>query len=91
MNEHDLDELTCREIVELITDYLEGALSERDQALFQEHLTMCDGCSSYLEQMRTTIAMVGRLNTESVPPDVHRLLLHAFRGWKRAGGAISPG
>ncbi len=88
MNDHDRGELTCREMVELITDYLEGALSEGDRALFDEHLTRCDGCDGYLEQMRTTIVMVGRLSAEPVPADVHRRLLHAFRGWKRAGGEI---
>ncbi len=88
MNDHHPDELTCRKMVELITAYLEGALSEDDRALFDEHLRKCDGCDGYLEQMRTTIVMVGRLNTESVPPDVRRRLLHAFRGWKRGGGEI---
>jgi len=79
-------ELVCREVVELVSDYLEGALTERDRALFEEHLAMCEGCSAYLDQMRETIAVAGTLTAEAVEPAVCAHLVDAFREWRRAGG-----
>lgn len=77
-------ELVCREVVELVSDYLEGAMSELDRALFEEHLAMCDGCSAYLEQMRATLRVAGSLRPEAVDPAVCGHLVEAFRGWRRA-------
>ena len=57
----DEGELTCRELVELVTDYLEGALGDDERARFEAHLGGCAGCTAYLHQMRTTIWLVGRL------------------------------
>ncbi len=59
-------DLTCIEIVELVTDYLEGSLSEADRSRVEEHLNGCDGCTNYVEQMRTTIAIVGRVEVEDL-------------------------
>jgi anti-sigma factor RsiW len=81
--------LSCREVVELVTGYLEGALSEAEEVRFEEHLAMCDGCAAYLDQMRRTIGLVGRLDPESIDLDACDRLVHAFRDWK-AGGA-DPG
>jgi predicted anti-sigma-YlaC factor YlaD len=55
------DDIACQEVVELVTDYLEGALSPEDAARFEQHLSLCEGCEAYLDQMRVTIAMVGRI------------------------------
>jgi anti-sigma factor (TIGR02949 family) len=77
-------EFTCQEMVELVTDYLEGALSARDRARFERHIAGCPHCTTYLEQMRITIRTLGRLPAESVPPDAREALLGAFRDWKDA-------
>ena len=76
------DELTCKEVVEIVTDYLEGALSLEDRARFDRHLTGCEGCTSYLEQMRETIRLSGRLTEEQVPVVQRERLRQAFRDWK---------
>ena len=75
--------LTCHEVVELITDYLEDALPPDDRRRVEEHLAGCDGCTHYLEQMRETIRLTGRLTEEQVPDDQKRALLDAFRTWTR--------
>src|SRR5215475_8773003 len=56
--------LSCQEVVELVTDYLEGTLGPQETTLFEQHLNFCDGCIWYLEQMRTTVATVGRIREE---------------------------
>jgi predicted anti-sigma-YlaC factor YlaD len=78
-------DLVCREVVELVSDYLENAMTELDRALFEEHLAMCDGCSAYLEQMRVTLRIAGALEAEAVDPAVCAHLVDAFRGWRRGG------
>ena len=75
-------ELTCRELVELVTDYLEGRLAAEDRLRFEEHLLICEGCSAYLDQMRKTIEVVGSLQEDSIPPPMRDDLLAAFRAWK---------
>lgn len=75
-------ELTCAEVVELVTDYLEGRLSESERRRFDEHLTECDGCTAYVEQMRTTIAVSGRLTPPEPRVELEERLLQAFRGWR---------
>jgi predicted anti-sigma-YlaC factor YlaD len=77
------EHLTCQEVVELVTDYLEGAMNSDDAALFEQHLNLCDGCVTYVEQMRITIATVGRIQTADLPPGSRERLLAAFRGYKR--------
>jgi anti-sigma factor RsiW len=84
MNESTVEALSCRELVELVTAYLEGALAPEDAARFEQHISGCDGCSAYLEQMRATIRLAGRLTPEAVPPEAERALLSAFRSWTRA-------
>jgi anti-sigma factor RsiW len=76
-------ELSCRELVELVSDYLEGALSQDDVRRFEEHLLICEGCSAYLEQMRRTIDVLGGLTEDSLPAPARDRLLAAFRDWHR--------
>jgi anti-sigma factor RsiW len=75
--------LTCHEVVELVTDYLEGALSEDARRRVEEHLSICDGCTRYLEQMRETIRLTGMLTEEQIPQEQKADLLEAFRSWAR--------
>jgi predicted anti-sigma-YlaC factor YlaD len=82
--------LSCREVVELVTAYLEGALSEIDEVRFEEHVAMCEGCATYLDQMRETIRVVGTLDTESIDLEACNRLMHAFQGWKAEPGANDP-
>jgi anti-sigma factor RsiW len=76
-------ELHCRELVELVTDYLEGALPGPDRERFERHLAGCRGCDTYLAQMRHVIRATGRLREEDLPGEVRARLLQAFRDWKR--------
>ncbi len=75
--------MKCREMVELMTDYLEGTLTATERVRFDEHIAGCDGCRAYLEQMRETVGALGRLTEEEIPPQVKEQLLEAFRDWKR--------
>ena len=75
--------LTCRELVELVTDYLDGRLPDAEAARFRAHLDECDGCAMYVEQFRATVAALGELPQESLSPAAERALLTAFRDWKR--------
>ena len=81
MTDIELPEIPCRELVELVTEYLEDTLPAQDRARFEAHLDDCEYCTTYLDQMRTTIRVVGRLPEESVDPDAMRALRAAFRGW----------
>jgi anti-sigma factor RsiW len=73
--------LTCHEVVEIITDYLEDALSPADRRRVEEHLAGCGGCTAYLEQMRETIRLTGMLTEEQIPEERRQDLLAAFRTW----------
>ena len=75
--------MRCRDVVELMTDYLEGNLSAADAARFEEHISGCDGCRAYLEQMRTTRRLTGRLASVAVPDGLRDELLAAFRSWRQ--------
>ncbi|HEX9716917.1 MAG TPA: zf-HC2 domain-containing protein [Actinomycetota bacterium] len=75
--------LTCRELVELVTDYLEGALPPEERARFEQHIAGCRGCTTYLGQMREMLRLLGRLTEESVSPQAQEALLEAFHDWKR--------
>jgi anti-sigma factor RsiW len=81
----DAVELSCKELVELVTEYFEGALPPADRARFEEHLGSCGYCRLYLEQMRQSINLLGGLTEDSVPPAAKDDLLRAFRDWKRDG------
>ena len=78
----DAEELSCQEFVELVTEYDEGALSDEERRRFEMHLAGCTGCDRYLQQMRTTIALTGRLSWDQLDPGAERVLLAAFRDWK---------
>lgn len=75
-------ELPCKELVELLTHYLENKLSPFDQTRFEKHLAICDPCVEYIKQFRQTIQAVGKLSEESIPPQAKEKLLEAFRDWK---------
>jgi predicted anti-sigma-YlaC factor YlaD len=75
-------ELTCRELVALVSDYLEDALTPDERRRFEEHLLLCEGCSAYVDQVRTTIGVIGSLREETIPPQMRDNLLAAFRSWK---------
>ena len=77
------EELTCQELVELVTDYLEGALPPADRARFEDHLAACEGCAIYLDQMRRTVAVVGALREDHLEPDARDALLAVFRDFRR--------
>jgi anti-sigma factor RsiW len=78
-------ELSCQELVELVTAYLEGELPAPERDRFDAHLRECEGCDAYVEQMRETIALAGRLGEETIAAEARDRLLAAFRDWKRAG------
>jgi anti-sigma factor RsiW len=79
-------DLECRELVELVSDYLEDALGPDDRVRFERHLAVCDGCAAYLRQLGATLRAAGRLTERSVPDGLRDRLLDAFRGWKRSRG-----
>ncbi len=74
--------LSCQELVELVTDYLEGALPAEDRARFDAHIEACDGCTRYLAQIQVTVELTGRLTPEELDPAAEAALLEAFRDWK---------
>ena len=75
--------MDCDEFVELVTDFLDGALPAADEARFVEHLTLCDGCQTYLDQFRRTIDTFGELPAESLSEEARAKLVAAFRGFRR--------
>lgn len=75
--------LTCRELVELVTEYLENALAPSDRARFEEHIMTCPPCRAHLDQMRRTLSVLGRVPEDAVSPEAEESLLQAFRGWKQ--------
>ena len=75
-------EMACQELVEVVTDYLDGTLSAGERRRFERHLKDCEGCRTYLEQMRTTIRLTGRLTQASLSPTMRDRLLRSFRDWK---------
>jgi anti-sigma factor RsiW len=79
-------EPSCRDVVELVTDYLEDALPPEVRLRVELHLAACPGCLAYLDQMRATVRLLGRLPEESLEPAMRARLVHAFRDWS-AGSA----
>lgn len=75
---------TCREMVELVTDYLEGTLAPVDRLAFERHLVWCSWCRDYLDHMRTTIALTGAPDRSEPPSPLREQLIDAFRDWKRS-------
>jgi anti-sigma factor RsiW len=77
------DAISCQELVELVTDYLEGALEPDDLRRFEEHIAGCGKCTDYIEQLRETIRAVGMITLDDLSPEAEQELLAAFRGWTR--------
>jgi anti-sigma factor RsiW len=77
--------LACQELVELASDYLEGALPASDRDRIEAHLRACDGCTEYLAQLRRTIEITGRLAPEALEPAAREQLLVVFREWRSGG------
>jgi anti-sigma factor RsiW len=75
-------EMACQELVELVTAYFDGSLSRSDRRRFRAHISGCDHCTAYIEQMRLVIEASGRLTEEDVYPGAREELLEAFRGWR---------
>jgi anti-sigma factor RsiW len=83
MAEH-AEHISCQEVVDLVTDYLEGALAAGETSLFEQHLNFCDGCVWYVDQLRVTVDAVGAIQEEDLPPETRERLMAAFRDWKRS-------
>jgi predicted anti-sigma-YlaC factor YlaD len=77
------NDMSCKELVELVTDYLEGALSPADQRRFELHMSECEGCNLYIDQIRLTIKVAGQLTEDSIGLAAKEELLAAFRNWKK--------
>ena len=78
------ERITCQEVTELVNDYIEGALDAHETALFEQHLNFCDGCDWYVDQIRATVEVVGRIEETEVPPEIKGKLLAAFRDRDRS-------
>jgi anti-sigma factor RsiW len=78
--------MTCKELVELVTDYLEGRLTAAEVRRFDEHRELCEGCATYVDQIRATISVAGSAREEDLPPGAADALLAEFRDWKLARG-----
>jgi len=76
------EHLSCQEVVELVTEYLDGALTAERASLFEQHLNFCDGCVWYVDQIKMTVDAVGEVREEDVPPEARDRLMTAFRAWK---------
>jgi anti-sigma factor RsiW len=76
--------MSCRELVEAVTDYLEGAMEDGHRRRFEAHLRECRDCITYVEQMRATVEALGRLDEGSIEPEKREELLEAFRGWRQS-------
>ena len=75
--------LTCQELVELVTDYLEGDLSRRDRRRVEKHLAACEACTAYVEQMRETLELLGTVPVDTLSAEAQATLLDAFRDFRR--------
>jgi anti-sigma factor RsiW len=84
MSDDTQQEMACKELVEVITDYLEGTLPASDRVRFDTHLSTCAACREYVEQMRTLIRLSGSLTVETIEPATRESLLRAFRRWRDA-------
>jgi anti-sigma factor RsiW len=81
-------EIACQELVELVTAYFDGSLSRRDRRRFRAHISGCDDCTAYVEQMRLVIQATGRLTEDDVSPEAREELLGAFRDWSAGRGLL---
>jgi anti-sigma factor RsiW len=76
------DEIVCRELVELVTPYLEDALPPDERALVDQHLASCDGCAAYVQQMRLTIRAIGHVSEDAITSKTREDVLAIFRNWR---------
>lgn len=76
-------EMTCKELVDLVTDYLEGTLTDDIRTRMDRHLSGCEGCTNYVEQMRQTIRLTGKVREENLTTQQRDDLLRLFRDWKK--------
>lgn len=74
--------LVCQQAVELVTDYLEGALSRADRRRYEKHLSKCDGCTEYLAQIRATIAITGRVTPDDLTDEMRTEFVELYRRWQ---------
>lgn len=77
--------MTCRQVVQLLNDYLEGTLPAADRQRVEEHLAGCEACTAFIGQLRASRRVVTRLAEEEIPEAIKRDLLAAFRNWRPAG------
>jgi anti-sigma factor RsiW len=77
-----VEDLTCQELVEVVTDYLEGAMPAKQRVRFEEHLAYCSWCQTYLAQMRETVEITGTLREDDLSAEARDALLRVFRDWK---------
>jgi anti-sigma factor RsiW len=79
----EMTSLNCRQVVDLVTDYVEGALAPADRLAFEQHVAICPPCRAYFAQMRTVVRVAGVLREDDLPAPVREKLVNAFRDWKR--------
>lgn len=89
MSEPADDDLSCRELVEVITDYFDGAMSEDQRARLERHLGECSGCQAVVSQFRTTIEVTGRLTEDQVSEEQREAMRDVFRRWREAPSGTS--
>ncbi len=77
--------LVCQQVVELVTEYLEGTMARSQRRRFEAHLAECEHCTEYLEQMRSTIELTGRLRTEDLTPAMRQEFADLYRRWRSEG------
>jgi anti-sigma factor RsiW len=75
-------DIVCQQAVELVTDYLDGALSRRDRRRFENHLRACPNCSAYLEQIKITIELTGSIQPEDLTPQARTDIVELYRRWR---------
>jgi anti-sigma factor RsiW len=78
--------MTCQDLAQLVTDYLDGAMPAAERAVFERHLAVCPACVRFVRQMKATVETLGRVPPEAITPEVEGKLLEQFRSWKRRPG-----
>jgi anti-sigma factor RsiW len=79
------NDMACRELVELVTEFLEDALAPEERARIEEHMARCDGCLAHLAQVRATLRVAGAPAEEDLPPETEEALVGLFRTWAAEG------
>src|SRR5258708_26433632 len=85
------EDITCKEIVQIVNDYVEGVLPAAEREAVELHLNLCDGCTDYLQQLRLAIALTGQLPADGLPPQLEEELCAAFRSFSRGTPTSSSG